>query len=472
MSHPHDHRHPHPQKPPHEHPHAQEERHPHEHPHPHREPKSPSERGDSHPIENAQHRELTEAAGAGKLIYFDAFSGVAGDMTIAALLDLGVPLRAIEAALSCLALDGYTLEVGRVWRSSISATTFDVHVQPGQPERTYAEIDRMIEHSSLAEGTRSLARSIFRRLGEAEAEVHGIALSDVHFHEVGAVDAIVDIVGAVAALRWLGAAVTFSPLPMGHGFVESRHGVLPLPAPATVGCLRGVPTYGVDVSAELVTPTGAAIAACTAERFERWPEIVPERIGWGAGRRELPGRPNALRVVLGSRIAAEHASSERIPGPTHVVVESNVDDMTGELAAHAIEMLLRADALDAWAEPVFMKKGRPGLKIAALGRTDQAERLSQVILTETSSIGVRRTLVSRTERPRTCVEASTPFGPITVKISRGPFGPAQIKPEFDACARAAERAKVPVREVVAAALVAGRTLAEDMPLGDEETRER
>jgi uncharacterized protein (TIGR00299 family) protein len=279
-------------------------------------------------------------------------------------------------------------------------------------------------------------------------------LRDVHFHEVGAVDAIVDIVGSAAAFTYLGAEVVGSPLPMGRGFVKARHGILPLPPPAALECLRGVPTYGVDLDAELVTPTGAAIIATVASRFERWPTFAPERIGFGAGRRELPDRPNLLRVVLGTRpVAATEAGSTA----SHVIIEANVDDLTGEVAAHAIEALFAAGALDAWATPITMKKGRPGLTVAALAPSERGDAVATTLLAETTTIGVRKIPVSRTERPRRTISVTTAFGPISIKVSEGPFGPPQLKPEFDECAAAARTHGVPVREVIAAALAAART---------------
>jgi uncharacterized protein (TIGR00299 family) protein len=322
-----------------------------------------------------------------------------------------------------------------------------VHVEDPQPERTYGEIDQMLADSSLSDAVKKTARRIFEKLGEAEARVHGMPLRDVHFHEVGAVDSIVDIVGAAAALAWLRAEVVVSPLPMGHGFVDARHGVLPVPPPAVVDCLRGVPTYGVDVEAELVTPTGAAIAASVAVRYSRWPDMVPERTGWGAGQRKIEGRPNVLRAVLGKRSVTDCAGDG-----VHVVIEANVDDMTGELAAHALSVILAAGAVDAWATPIIMKKGRPALTLSAIASATNADDVKRAMLRETSSIGVRYATVGRIERPRRMLEVSTRFGAIAVKVSEGPFGPAQIKPEFDACARAAERAGVPVREVIAEAL--------------------
>lgn len=443
----HDHQH---AAPDHTHPHGDHAAHDHGHPHPH--PSSHSHEGvretEPHEHPGARQEPIAEGGGKGQVLFLDAFSGLAGDMIIAALLDLGVPLLVVERAVGKLPLAGFHLHRGHIHRSGIVAATFDVHLDAPQPERTYKWIDDVLANAPLADNVKSLARKIFRRLGEAEAAVHRMPLDDVHFHEVGAVDAIVDIVGAAACFEHLGATVVSSPLPMGHGFVKARHGILPLPAPATVTCLAGVPTYGVDLAAELVTPTGAAIVATVAERFERWPTFLPARTGWGAGHRELPDRPNVLRAVLG---APETAG---VPGEasTHVVVETNLDDMTGELAAHTIEVLLAAGAVDAWATPITMKKGRPALTLSALAPAAAADNVAAAMLRETPTLGVRFRPVSRTERPRAMVTVDTSFGPIPVKRSDGGFGPPIVKPEFDACARAAELHGVPIRVVIAEAL--------------------
>lgn len=371
-------------------------------------------------------------------------------MTIAALLDLGVPLAVVEHALSALPIAGYHLHQGHAHRSAIVATSFDVHVDGAQPLRTFSQIDAMLAESSLDDSTRRLARRIFRKLGEAEASAHRVPIEEVHFHEVGAVDAIVDIVGSAAALVYLDARVVSSPLPMGRGFVKAAHGVLPNPPPAVVQCLTGCPTYSVDLDVELVTPTGAAIVATVATSFERWPSFAPERVGYGAGQRELPDRPNLLRLVLGTPTQ----ETEATVAASHVVLEANIDDMTGELAAHAIQVLLGAGALDAWATPATMKKGRPGLVVGALVKIGDADRLAEAMLRETTTIGVRRTLANRTERPRREITVTTSLGVVRCKISEGPFGPPQIKPEYEDCARIARESGVPLREVIRAALAA------------------
>lgn len=393
---------------------------------------------------------LERGAGQGGLLFFDCFSGVAGDMTIAALVDLGVPFEVVREATAALPVAGYELAVKSLTRSGIVAAKLVVDVTEAQPHRTYGEIDAMLAGANLDRAVGSLARAMFRRLGEAEAHTHRMPLEEVHFHEVGAVDAIVDIVGAAAAIHYVGADVVVSPLPMGRGFVTAQHGILPLPAPATVTCLAGAPTYAVDVDAELVTPTGAAIVATAASRYARWPAMRPRRVGYGAGTRTLPDRPNLLRVVLGDP-AGETAAED-----THVVVEANIDDITGELAAVAISALHAAGAVDAWASPITMKKGRPGLRIAALAPRAHGQAVAEAFLRETTTIGVRKHFVSRIERPRRIEHVDTRFGSIAVKVSEGDYGPPQVKPELDACVAAAREHGVPVREVIAEALARWR----------------
>ena len=377
-------------------------------------------------------------------------------MTIAALVDLGVPLDVVTRAVEALGLEDVSVRVEAALAGAIGATRFHVLAPGAQAERDYHHIDHLLGAAKLPAEVKALSRAIFRKLGEAEARVHRIPLDQVHFHEVGAVDAIVDIVGAAACLEHLGAEVVCSPLPMGRGFIDSRHGRLPLPAPATLACLAGAPTYDAGIAGELVTPTGAAIVGTVARRFEAWPSLAPERIGWGAGTKVLPDRPNALRVVLGTAPSGRRASAD--PGATHVVVEANIDDASGEIVGHAIAKLIEAGALDAWATPVTMKKGRPGLVISAMAESAQASRVGEVMLRETTSIGVRLTSMARIERPRTSITVATRFGEIPVKVSSGPYGEPVIKPEFDACASAAARANVPVRAVIAEALLEARSV--------------
>jgi uncharacterized protein (TIGR00299 family) protein len=398
-----------------------------------------------------QSSELAEGQGRGCILFFDASSGIAGDMTIAALVHLGVPFRVVQRAIDALGIEGcqVSLQTGRV--GAIGACKFDVQATDNQHERHYGEIVDLIRKSTLPTGVIDLATRIFHRLAEAEASVHDIPIDRVHFHEVGAFDAIADIVGAAAALEYLGAEVVASPLPLGHGFVHCRHGIIPLPAPAAVECLRGVPTFAAGIEAETVTPTGAAIIASVARRFARWPEMTPERIGWGAGTHRFADRPNVLRVVLGRSNAASEVRSQG-----HVVLEANVDDMTGELSGHVLSLLIQSGALDAWAVPITMKKGRPGVILSAIAAPQDCVRLSDLMLRETTTLGVRRTETARSERPRRVIEVPTCYGPVAVKVAEGPFGPIQLKPEFDDCVRIAQQQQVPVREVIAEAMTKAR----------------
>jgi uncharacterized protein (TIGR00299 family) protein len=418
--------------------------HDHDHDHHHGPADAPSQ---PQGAEHRARRVLERGCGLGKVLFLDAPSGIAGDMTIAALVDLGVPREALAEVWRALPLGGYHVHFSHKTTSGIVATHFDVHVEDTQPLRTYATIRELLARAPIGDAIRARATRTFERLAEAEASVHRMPKDDVHFHEVGAVDAIIDVVGAAAAVEYIGAEVVCSPLPMGRGFVKAAHGVLPLPAPAVVECLRGFPTYDAGIDGELVTPTGAAIVAANASHAERWPSMQPDAVGWGAGTRDFPDRPNLLRAVLGVLAVSPLQ-------PTHVVLEANLDDATGEVVAGAIATLLEAGALDAWAAPVTMKKGRPGMIVGVLCAASAAEALATIVLRETTSLGVRRTEVSRVERPRRIVLVDTPYGKLPVKIAEGPFGPPQIKPEYDACAVAAREHGVPVRVVIAAALAA------------------
>jgi uncharacterized protein (TIGR00299 family) protein len=395
------------------------------------------------------------AAGEGSqgLLFLDCFSGIAGDMLVAALVDLGVPTEVIADAVGPLPLPEVRLELSRRSRSGIEAAAFDVVLDGPAEERRYAEIRSMLESAGhLTAGARRLAQRAFERLARVEADIHGTDVEQVHFHELGAVDSIVDIVGVCAALDHVGARVICSPLPMGRGMIQSRHGAIPEPAPATVACLRGVPTYDAGIDAELVTPTGACLVAIAATEFSRWPSMRPERVGWGAGTRELSDRPNLLRVVLGTPSSV--STAERSPDTSHVLLETNVDDMSGEIAAFALEHAFGAGALDVWTTPIGMKKGRPALMISALARAEQADAVASALLAQTTSLGLRIRPVERIERPRRILEVETSYGAIRVKLAEGDGLPVNVAPEYEDCRAAAEAAAVPVKQVYAAAITA------------------
>ena len=403
-----------------------------------------------HVASSAGQEPLARGAGRGKVLFIDAFSGIAGDMLVGALIDLGVPEQMLRDALSTLQLEAYDLRLARRDRGGISALALDVIVHKKQPSRDYAQIRALIERAApIPEGARALALRAFAVLAEAEAAVHGVRIENVHFHEVGAVDSIVDIVAASVALDYLGATVVCSPLPMGRGFTRAAHGALPLPAPATVSCLRGVPTYDAGIDGELVTPTGACLVRAAAKSFARWPSLSPARIGFGAGTRELSDRPNVLRLVLGDAASEATASAA-----THRLIELNVDDLTGELAAVTLHAALEAGALDAWTTPIGMKKGRPALMISALAPVDLSHDVGQALLRESSSLGLRIRDVSRIERPRRMVRVQTEYGPIALKVADGDDLPEQAAPEYEDCRTAAETHRIPVRHVYAAAIAA------------------
>lgn len=390
---------------------------------------------------------LSRGAGKGKTLFIDAFSGIAGDMLVGALIDLGVPEQMIRDSLSTLAVDGYELRLARRERGGLSALALDVITTREQPPRNYAAIQALLDRAiALPDGARTLAARAFAILAEAEAAVHGTRVDDVHFHEVGAVDSIVDTIASAVALDFLGASVVCSPLPMGRGFIRSAHGPLPLPAPATLHCLNGVPTYDAGIDVELVTPTGACLVKAAATSFARWPALSPIRTGLGAGTRELEDRPNVLRVVLGDSLAEQPMALT-----THRVLELNVDDLTGELAAVTMQAAFDAGALDVWTTPIGMKKGRPAIMLSAIAPADRAHEVGEAMLRESSSLGLRMREVARIERPRRIATVDTEFGPIAIKIAGGDGLPEQASPEHEDCRRAAETHRIPVRQVYAAA---------------------
>jgi hypothetical protein len=387
------------------------------------------------------------------VLHFDCFSGLAGDMIVAALIDLGVPLEPIRAALEALPIEGYSADVAEVEVASIAATRFVVEVQGQQPYRTWREIRAMLEGAALSPTVKARALATFEALAIAEGKIHRVPPEQVHFHEVGAVDAIVDIVSACAALDWLGATISCAPLPMGRGFTRSEHGRIPLPAPAVLELLAGIPTIDAGIVGELVTPTGAALVRANATQFVQWPSIRPARTGFGAGTKSLPDRPNVLRVVLGERVAPETSRPARSLA-THVQLETNVDDTSGEMLAHACAALLREGALDAWTESIGMKKSRPAVKLCALARSEDRERLTTVMLREVPTLGVRAFECTRHERPRREITLETPWGPLPCKVSVGDGLPPSAKPEDDAVAALAQKAGVPARIVREAAMAA------------------
>jgi len=375
-----------------------------------------------------------------KILHVDAPSGLAGDMLAAALLDVGAPVEVLEECVARLGL-GVTLSHAHVERSGIRARRFLVAAE-SDLERDHASIRALLEANPFPGVEGALAA--FSRLAEAEAEVHGVPPDEVHFHEVGAVDSIVDVVAVSRALATLEVdRLTCTPLPLGRGYVDSRHGRLPLPAPATLLCLRGAPTYDGGVDAELVTPTGASLVA--GAEFLRWPAMRTEAVGWGAGARELADRPNVVRVVLGASVGE---------GERMVLLETNLDDATAETLAYALQRALEEGARDAWATPLLMKKGRAATMLSVLVAPPQVEALRELLLVETGTLGVRAREVERVARPRRVIQVETELGAVPVKIAEGDGLPRRVKPEHDACAALARETGRPLREIYAMVLAA------------------
>jgi len=419
-----------------------------------------------------------------RILYFDCFNGASGDMVLGALLDAGLPLEELRHALGSLAIDGASVSTTRVLRAGVSATKFVVQehghdaddhghahehghthshdhggVQPHEhshshapaavahhhPHRSLAEIASLIERSALSRSAQNRAKELFHRLGEAEAAIHQIPIDKIHLHEVGALDSIIDIVGAVFALEWFHAdRIVSSPLNVGGGMVHSAHGHFPVPAPATVKLLGEAPVYSSGVQSELVTPTGALLVTSYASSYGPVPAMTIEHTGYGAGDRDLPTTPNVLRVLVGR--SAEQPGTERI-----VVLQSEIDDMNPQLFGLVMERLYAAGALEVYFASVQMKKNRPGTLLTILARPEQREELSALVFRETTTIGVRYHEVTRERLDREIVSVDTPLGVIRFKIARHGDTIVNAAPEFEDCLRIASERSVPVKDVQAAA---------------------
>jgi uncharacterized protein (TIGR00299 family) protein len=385
-----------------------------------------------------------------RIVYFDCASGASGDMLLGAVVDLGLPLEHLREELARLPLGGYRLEARGVVRSGLAATKVDVVVEDGQkPHRHLRNILAILDESTLDAEVKERAAALFRRLAEAEAAVHGTSVDKVHFHEVGAVDSIVDTVGGVLALRWLGASrFVASPLNVGTGTVTMSHGTFPVPPPATARLVAGVPVYG-EGEGELLTPTGALLVTAHASAYGPLPMMRIEKTGHGAGGRDTPGRPNVLRLIVGDE-AAEPAG-ERV-----LVLETEVDDASPQLLGPLLDRLLSTGAFDAFFTPVQMKKGRPGVLVTVLADPSRREALEELLFRETTTLGVRRQVWERSVLERETVSVDTAYGPIRVKIGRRGGVLYNAAPEFDDCQRAAGEKGVAVKETIAAALAAWR----------------
>ena len=414
-----------------------------------------------------------------KTLYLDIFSGISGDMFIGALIDLGVDARQLERELKKLKLGGYHLHVARKQTSGIAGVKFDVHLTGAHEHhhghhpdhshdhnhghdrhhhdenRTFAEIKKLVAKSKLSAWVKKKSVAVFQRIAEAEGKIHGLPPEKVHFHEVGAVDSIVDIAGACIALEMLGKPrVLAAPVIEGTGWVDCAHGRFPVPAPATLAILgaRGIGVTQCDEPHELVTPTGAAVLAEFVENFGLMQNLVAGKIGFGLGTRDNQTRPNVLRAALGeSRVEGRgsRAKSEERDWETDrvAVLETNLDDVSGEILGHFVETALTAGALDVFHTPIQMKKNRPGVLLTILCAETDADKFSELILRETSAFGIRRTVAERRKLRREFTKIKTPFGDVTVKIGRLDGKVIQAAPEFESCKKLAVRAKIPLKRI-------------------------
>ncbi|MGH9738570.1 MAG: nickel pincer cofactor biosynthesis protein LarC [Candidatus Acidiferrales bacterium] len=381
--------------------------------------------------------------------YFDCFSGISGDMVLGALVDAGADLRAIEVELRKLGLEGWKISASKVQRRAIFATHLKVETEEQHHHRGLSIILKRIDDARLAPRAAERARRIFTRLAEAEAHVHQVPIEQVHFHEVGAVDSIIDIVGAAVGFELLGIdEFACSPLDVGAGQVNTAHGLLPVPAPATAELLRGAPTYSSGLQRELVTPTGAAISTTLSTRYAEMPAMTLRAIGYGAGSADNAEKPNVLRLLIGERVVSEPGEYWDVPV---TAIETNLDDMSPQIYGYFAEKALEAGALDVFSTPAQMKKNRPGLLVTILAQPADVSRLIDLVFRETTTIGVRSYELRRKTLAREFVAVATPFGEVRMKISRLNGAMLNATPEYDDCQKIAAQRGVPLKQVIAAA---------------------
>ena len=376
-----------------------------------------------------------------KIAYGDLIGGVSGDMFVAALLDLGLPLRTLKAELRKIPTLKFDLKVTKKTVQSIRATQLQVICAKNEPPRAWKQIRALIERSRLSADIKKTGIEIFTRLAQAEAKIHGVAVDKVHFHEIGATDSIVDIVAAAIGVQELGIdAFHFSRLPLGRGVTRSRHGPLPVPGPATLELLKGLPVFGVDVEDETVTPTGAAIVQALGKTFGDQPSMIVEKVGYGTGQKQFSNRPNLFRVLLGDESAAWR-------GEEMLVIETNIDDMNPQLYDHVMDRLFAAGARDVFLAPIQMKKNRPATLLTMICEPSQREGLAKIIFAETSTIGMRYYHVNRMILRRETKRVKTRYGEITLKVVEQPDGTKRSMPEYDDLKRIATTKKIPLKQL-------------------------
>ncbi|HKI10957.1 MAG TPA: nickel pincer cofactor biosynthesis protein LarC [Candidatus Acidoferrum sp.] len=388
-----------------------------------------------------------------KLAYFDCFSGISGDMTLGALVHAGVPLEHLREALNGLAVPGWEIHPEKVWKNGMAATYVRVITQETRSHRSLSAIEGILQNSKLAIPVRDHAIAIFRQLGEAEAAVHDVPIEEIHFHEVGAVDAIVDIVGACIGFHFLAIErFACSPLNVGGGTAKMAHGVLPVPAPATARLLLGKPTYSNGVQNELVTPTGAAIVTTLCDTFGPQPPMTVSAVGYGAGTADLEGQPNVLRLMVGEATT----QSERNYTEEIRVLEANLDDLNPQVYGYFVERALAAGALDVFTTAVQMKKNRPGTLLTLLCKPADEAKFQELIFAETTTLGVRSYTTQRRVLPREWETVATCYGEVRMKLARVNGQVVQISPEYEDCRKLAEEKAVPLQRVMQEAMHAWR----------------
>ena len=384
-----------------------------------------------------------------KLAYFDCFSGISGDMTLGALVDAGCPADLLRAELKFLQVPGWELTTEKVWKNGMAATYVRVKTEDQQKHRSLSTILEILTNSPLAPPVRERASRIFQKLGEAEAHVHNAPIEKVHFHEVGAVDSIVDIVGSCIGFHALGIErFACSPLNVGGGTAKMAHGVLPVPAPATARLLQGAPTFSNGVQRELVTPTGAAIVATLCDSFGPQPPMTVSAIGYGAGTADLEGQPNVVRIMIGDSVEkVSSAGDEEIS-----IIEANLDDMNPQIYGYVLEKALLAGALDVYTTALQMKKNRPGTLLTILCRPEDTDALMSLVFAETTTFGVRTHRAKRRALQREWVNVSTGYGSVRIKLSRSNGHILHVTPEYDDCRKLAVENDVPLQQVISEAL--------------------
>lgn len=374
-----------------------------------------------------------------KIAYFDCFAGISGDMCLGALIDAGLKLDYLNQELSKLCLEGYTLQTNRVLKNGLSGTKLDVIIKDGYEKLSYPKMLDLIKKTSLADPVKLKASTILKRLAEAEAKVHNINIDGIHFHEIGELDTIIDVLGTIVGLSALGIeAIYSSALNLGSGEVKTQHGLLPVPAPATVELIKGALSYSSGIKAELTTPTGAAIITTLAQGFGDLPVMRVEKTGYGAGSFDLP-RPNLLRIIIGR-------TEEGYEQDIVTLIETNIDDSNPQIFGYLMEQLFEAGALDVYLTPIQMKKSRPAVLLSVLANQSEVNRLAEIILKETSSIGLRYAQMMRQKLHRQEGLIETRYGQVKVNIARG-NGNERITPEYEDCKRIALSRNVPLREV-------------------------